>query len=161
MAFLCIDDGGWLVTRKDAIKLICLASIVCLSTQACSGLEDRQMEPQPTKETEFVLTLTPYESGVEGHVWIGPTCPVVRIGTECPDQPYETELSVTDLDGMVVAVAKSDVNGYFRVPLPPGRYILVPETPHSHAPPFTQPIPFEVIPGSFTQLTVNYDSGIR
>jgi hypothetical protein len=28
-------------------------------------------------------------SGIEGQVFIGPMCPVVQIGQECPDQPYQ------------------------------------------------------------------------
>ena len=33
-------------------------------------------------------------SGIEGQVLIGPTCPVLRESTPCPDQPYQATIAV-------------------------------------------------------------------
>lgn len=140
---------------------ILLAALLALAASGCSEADGAAPEPQPTPTTAPTSSPSPPPSGVEAQVWIGPTCPVVRVGSECPDDPYETTLTVTDLEGEVVATGKSDAQGYYRIELPPGEYILVPARPRAHAPPFADSIPFEVKTGTFTQLDVHYDSGLR
>ena len=100
-------------------------------------------------------------SGVEGRVLIGPNCPIMTDDNPCPDQPFEASLTVTGSDGRVVARARSNAEGNFRIPLSPGNYVLVPEAPNPLGPPFAEPIPFRVSEETWTQLTVRYDSGIR
>ena len=65
------------------------------------------------------------DSGVEGRVTIGPMCPVVQQGTECPDAPYSAALVVEDERGREVARIESSPDGSFRVALSPGTYQLV------------------------------------
>lgn len=103
----------------------------------------------------------PPNTGVRGSVLIGPTCPVVQFGTDCPDQPYPSELEVQRTDGRVAAHAETDPSGRFEIALPPGDYILVPLSPHPGGLPFASPLPFTVTQGAWTNLTVQYDSGIR
>ena len=103
----------------------------------------------------------PPDTGVRGSVLIGPTCPVVRVGTECPDRPFQSVLKVNQTDGRVVAQAESDDAGRFQIALPPGDYILEPASPNPGAPPYAPPLPFTVTQGVWTTLTVQYDSGIR
>ncbi len=99
----------------------------------------------------------PSNTGVEGQVWIGPQCPVVREGEACPDAPYQATLTITKPNGKRVAQIESDENGYFHLPLPAGEYILHPENQNiTYAPEQV----FRVQKGSFTFLTINYDSGI-
>jgi len=102
---------------------------------------------------------TPTDSGIEGQVVIGPMCPVVQIGVECPDQPYQAELSVLRSNGSQVLRFRTDEKGSFRVPLAPGDYVLRPES--SNMIPFAAEQDFTVLPGQFTRITINYDSGIR
>ena len=102
---------------------------------------------------------TPRGSGIEGQVSIGPVCPVAQQGQECPDQPYQATLTVSNLNGVVIAQVKSDAQGHFRVPLVPGEYSLHPESLDGVA--FAGDQSFVVETGGYTQLTVNYDSGIR
>jgi len=102
---------------------------------------------------------TPRGSGLEGQVSIGPVCPVVQQGQECPDQPYQATLTVISPSGVVIAQVKSDAQGRFRVPLVPGEYVLHPESLDGVA--FAGDQAFVVETGRYTQLTVNYDSGIR
>lgn len=152
--------------RRFEILILHMVIVVAL-TGACSNVSTEEIRDVPTvtpvstpekSDMDIIPTL---ESGVEGIVWIGPTCPVVHVGTECPDEPYETALAVTDIDGEIVATGKSDADGFFRILLPPGSYILVPETPNRNAPPYVDPLLFNVEPGLFTQLEVLYDSGMR
>ena len=104
-------------------------------------------------------TPTPTDSGVEGQVLIGPTCPVVQVDNPCPDQPYQATLTVLTPAGGKIAQFQTDAQGRFRVALAAGEYILRPESPGvmPHAPEQT----FTVLAGQFTRIIVTYDSGIR
>jgi len=101
----------------------------------------------------------PPGTGIEGRVSLGPSCPVVQVGSPCPDRPYQATLSVLDARGREVLRFQTDAAGEFRVALAPGSYTLVPETPGAfpHAPAQA----FTVTAGRVTGLTVIYDSGIR
>ena len=107
----------------------------------------------------FTVTPNTINSGIEGYVFIGPNCPVVRVGQECPDQPYQAVLTVTTPGGKRVEQIQTDENGYFKIPLTPGKYILHPESPNVMPHAAEQQVIVET--GKFTELTVNYDSGIR
>jgi len=102
---------------------------------------------------------TPTDSGVEGQVLIGPMCPVVQDGQECPEQPYQATLTVNSPTGERIVQVQTEKDGMFKIPLAPGEYILHPES--QNVMPFAQEQPFVVEEGKFTQVTVNYDSGIR
>ncbi len=102
----------------------------------------------------------PTDSGVEGHVTIGPTCPVVQIDNPCPDKPYQATLTVlTSTSRHKVVQFEADSNGYFRAALSPGEYILHPESPNSM--PHAADVPFSVESHRFTRVDIVYDSGIR
>jgi hypothetical protein len=106
-----------------------------------------------------IYSPTPRGSGIEGQVLLGPMCPVVQPGQECPDQPYQATLTVNSLNGLQIAQFQTDEQGRFRVPLVPGEYILHPESPNGL--PFAGDQSFIVETGRYTQITVHYDSGIR
>jgi hypothetical protein len=108
-----------------------------------------------------LTTPTPTDSGITGQALVGPMCPVMIEGQDCPDQPYQATITVNSLQGKNVVRFQTDKQGNFRVPLSPGDYILHPETPQGKPLPFAQDQPFTVRPGEFTKLTVQYDSGIR
>ena len=98
-------------------------------------------------------------SGIEGQVFVGPMCPVVQVGQECPDQPYQAVLTVTSIEGERIVQIQTDETGRFRIPLEPGDYILHPESPNTL--PFAKEQTVTVEEGKFTEVVVNYDSGIR
>lgn len=99
------------------------------------------------------------DSGIEGQVFIGPVCPVMQVGQECPDRPYQAALTVTNSNGREIAKIQTDAEGHFKIPLEPGEYILHPESPSVM--PFAAEQTFKVELDKFTQVVVNYDSGIR
>jgi hypothetical protein len=115
----------------------------------------------------FVLFLTscassatpPSDSGIQGQVLIGPTCPVVREGEECQDQPYQATLTVNNPTGERIVQIQTEEDGRFKIPLQPGEYILHPESPNVL--PFAGDQRVLVETGKFTQIIVNFDSGIR
>ena len=106
-----------------------------------------------------IYSPTPRGSGIEGQVLIGPMCPVIQQGQECPDQPYQATLTVLSRDGVQIAQFQTDEQGRFSIPLVPGEYVLHPESPNGI--PFASDQSFVVETGRFTQITVHYDSGIR
>ena len=102
---------------------------------------------------------TPRGSGVDGQVLIGPSCAAVQQGQACPSQPYQTMLTVEGSNGVMIRQVQTDAQGHFRIPLVPGQYILHPESPNGV--PFASDQSFSVVTGQYTQVTVNYDGGIR
>ena len=105
-----------------------------------------------------IFPVTPADSGIEGQVFIGPMCPVLMEGQECPDHPYQATISILHQNGRKVTQFQTDDEGNFRVPLAAGEYILHPESPAGI--PSASEQPFTVLPGQFTRITVSYDSGI-
>jgi hypothetical protein len=103
----------------------------------------------------------PADTGIEGQVFIGPTCPVVQADNPCPDKAYQATLTILNSAGRKITRFTTDDEGRFQVPLAPGNYILRPETPAGQPMPVAAEQPFGVIEGQFTQLKVTFDSGIR
>ena len=103
----------------------------------------------------------PTESGITGKALMGPMCPVIFEGQECPDQPYLATITVNSPEGRKIVQFQTDVDGNFTIPLAPGEYILIPETPKGKPYPFADQQSFVVLTGEYTRLIVLYDSGIR
>lgn len=68
-------------------------------------------------------------------------------------------LVVLDSEGAAVARVTSSNDGKFSIDLPPGEYVVTPENSQSY--PTAQPIPAVVTGGTYTEIQVNYDTGIR
>ena len=101
-------------------------------------------------------------SGVTGQVFIGPTCPHITPGFDCPDQPFQTSITVRTLHGRIVRHFTTDAQGRFRVSLKPGRYVLVPASPNGpRGLPRAQPAEVTVARHIYTTVTITYDSGLR
>ncbi len=124
--------------------------------------------PEHATATPIHATATPLpaatiapadESGIEGVVTIGPTCPVQRIESPCPDRPYPADIVVLDKAGNRVAGVASGADGRFRVLLPPGTYTLIPQ--HKGTPPTAVEQTIAVVAGRITAVQIVYDSGIR
>ena len=103
----------------------------------------------------------PANTGIEGQVLIGPMCPVVRQGQECPDQPYQATLTILTSEGRKVTQFNTDADGRFHLPLAPGTYILHPQTPQNQPMPVAAEQTFRAVEGQFIQIKVIFDSGIR
>ncbi len=97
-------------------------------------------------------------SGIEGHVTIGPMCPVVMLNDPCPDKPYQATVDVLDASGKQVAQFQSDTQGHFKVALAPGAYTIQPQGAGITRAPQQD---VTVVAGQFTPVEIVYDSGIR
>lgn len=103
----------------------------------------------------------PLTSGIEVQVLVGPMCPVMQAGVECPDQPYQATLTVLNTNRKEVLHFETDEDGRYVVNLPPGDYILRPESPQDTPLPYASEQNFTILLNEITQLIVVYDSGIR
>ncbi len=98
-------------------------------------------------------------SGVQGRVEWGPTCgnPSTVDPNACGNIPYQAKLTVASETGLVLVNTTSDVNGFYRIELPPGQYTLIPESSEFME---SGPIPFAVSAGELTYIPIIYPSMI-
>jgi hypothetical protein len=97
--------------------------------------------------------------GIDGQVLLGPMCPVQQASDPCPDQPYQAWIDVLDHGGATVTRVHSGSDGRFHVGLTPGGYVLHPESGNPLPRATDQQV--EVAAGSYTRVTVSFDTGIR
>jgi len=97
--------------------------------------------------------------GIDGLVMLGPLCPVATPENPCPDRPYQAFIDILDRDHNVVTSIQSDADGKFRVGLEPGLYIIAPEQGDPF--PTATELAVNVGEGTWSSVTVNYDTGIR
>ena len=98
-------------------------------------------------------------SGIRGQALAGPQCPVEVQGSPCPPVPYEGTVIATDVESGAEFTAETDAEGHFELPLEPGTYevSIVSDT----SPPSAKPQSVIVESGSFAEITVSVDTGIR
>lgn len=133
--------SSWKLNRTRKKFILAIMAAVLLLGYAC-GL------PQDTA------------TGIMGTVTIGPVNPVSRPG-EPYNIPYpDASFSVRSLSNGKKLKVKSDKDGLFKVFVPEGRYVLESESGDIKLP-FLKPVELEVVKGSFTEVDVNFDSGIR
>jgi len=101
------------------------------------------------------------DSGVRGTVLLGPTCPVETMESPCPDRPL-ADVQVQVLQGGdVVATVRSDGDGRFTVALEPGDYVLQAVVEQGGPGMSAKPVDVTVTSGTFVEVNVPVDSGIR
>jgi hypothetical protein len=100
------------------------------------------------------------DSGIQGTVVSGPTCPVEQQGSPCPEQPESALIRVTKAGSQTAAgVGRTDANGKFRLTFAPGRYTVTAQAPGAFA--GCQPVDVTVPPKKFVTVKVLCDTGIR
>lgn len=100
-------------------------------------------------------------TGVLGVVVAGPTCPVERADSPCPDRPLEgVRLRIVDANGSEVTSVQSGHDGRFRVALDPGSYQIL-TTVQTGSIQFAKPLAVTVPSHGFVHATVLVDTGIR
>lgn len=98
-------------------------------------------------------------SGIRGRALAGPQCPVEVQGSPCPPVPWEGTVVATDVDGGAEYTVETDADGRFELGLEPGTYEI--SIVSDSSPPFAKPQSVTVEPGSFAEVTVSVDTGIR
>lgn len=103
-------------------------------------------------------------SGITGSVLVGPACPAqgIRWDPRCEDQPYQGTIVVwNEAKTRYITQFSSDKNGNFKIYLPPGTYVLDPQTPSGSRYPRGIEQTITIAPREMKSLTIYYDSGIR
>lgn len=137
------------------------AFVVATAAFAFAGCESEHGAVPATAAYRMALPSLSREaqSGIQGIVTIGPTCPVERPDSPCPDRAYPTTIVVMDSTGAEVARAPTDASGQFLVSVSPGDYTLTEVTsgvfPHPVA------VAVHVPPDTYTFVHIMLDSGIR
>ena len=122
--------------------------------------------PAPPPTARSTASVTPPSppatgTGIAGVTTIDGGCPVARAEPPCPDRPIPAHLSILNASGTVITTVDSDKNGHFTVALPPGSYVVRPETLAGAPPHAPEGASVTVKPGQYTIVTLRFDSGIR
>jgi hypothetical protein len=135
------------------------STVLASTTPLCGrGCASATPTPAPIPTCEAPADCT--KGTLEGLVLIGPTCPVQRIDSPCPDRPYEAEIAIVDAHGDIAATVRSGTDGRFVVELPPGDYVLQARAGTTF-PTAPSPQPLTILAGATVSVTITYDSGIR
>jgi len=102
----------------------------------------------------------PPGTGIRGDVKLGPTCPVESLTSPCPDRPFQGDVRATASDGSTTTVA-TDAQGRFTMNLRAGSYVVDAVTTSGNGLPRPVPQSVQVHDGSYTQVTLQVDTGIR
>ena len=103
-------------------------------------------------------------SGVEGQITLGPTCPVMQNppNPQCADRPYETTIQIIKVgspQGAPFMSVKTDSEGRYSVTLPPGEYALQPVGGNTL--PRCETKEVTVVASKMTEANLSCDTGIR
>jgi hypothetical protein len=104
------------------------------------------------------------ESGVAGHVHLGPQCPVETAGNPCADEPASgSRVTIAEqlpgdsyAGGEVVARTTTDAEGSYRVALAPGEYVVTADAGMS-----CELMDARVDAGAYSKVDIPCDTGIR
>ncbi len=89
-------------------------------------------------------------------------CPVEIEASPCPQKPVSARITVVlASSGAIVTVVTSDADGRFRIALPAGSYALHAVNLTGAPYPRSSPVNLVVQSGSYTTVTVLFDSGIQ
>lgn len=98
---------------------------------------------------------------INGTVLAGPTCPVERAESPCPDRPVDGVTVQALRDGSVLATAVSDPDGEFTMNLAAGEYLLQAVLEPGGPGMSSLPTRVRVTRGASVDATVLLDTGIR
>jgi hypothetical protein len=138
-----------------------LISGITLSGQ---GTYHRDGRPEKTVGWSILLAAGPAAStGIRGVAMAGPIFPHEIPGVE-NRRPLANALLIIQAGegGREIARQRTDANGRFQIPLPPGAYRVVPLPPDRKAAlPRAAPFQVSVQQGEFAELVIDYETGIR
>ncbi|MFH0739631.1 MAG: hypothetical protein V1819_00755 [bacterium] len=122
-------------------------------------------EETKTAEINWRCTgILPFDSGVEGVVTLGPTCPVMKNppDPQCADKPYATKIQVIVVgspNSSPFATIESDKQGKYKIMLPPGEYAL--QGVGGAVMPRCETKNITIEPGKVIEANLSCDTGIR
>jgi hypothetical protein len=126
--------------------------LVIALTVGCEAVTDL-----PGPET----TVASGPTGVAGTTVVDAGCPVLPVGSECPERPLPARLVVLDPKGVEVARANTNGRGEFRIELSVGDYVLQGQNLTGAPLPSATPLDVSVLEGQMQVVTIKFDSGVR
>jgi hypothetical protein len=132
-------------------------------TVSADGTYHRVGHPERKFPWNIVIGGPVAKAGVKGVATAGPIRPVEVPGIP-NTRPLQGAIMVIQPagGGAEIARAKTDSKGRFEIVLAPGSYRLVPLPPNPQAVlPRAEPMEFKVAEGKFTELKVEFNTGIR
>jgi hypothetical protein len=139
--------------RATALVLVALIT----STQLACASAEATVPPRPT-QTGFHMVAAVPANAIEGRVTIRNVRSVER-RTAANSEPYQATIAVLDSAGREVAMVRTDNEGRFRLQLPPGTYVLRPQSAGMYPRASEQQV--QVRRNIVTQVEIVYDSGKR
>jgi len=113
-----------------------------------------------TKNNRKIDGGTTINSGIKGVITIGPTCPVEKDSPDpnCADKPYSAVIDIRK-EGKIIKTFSSKADGTFMTDISPGTYSLTQS--YKATMPTFYPVEVTVAPNKYTQINLQFDSGIR
>lgn len=106
----------------------------------------------------FASPINNDKSGIVGTMIEGPVSHTCTQGVDC-NQPYSGTIVVENQNGtQVITTFTADDNGNFIQALAPGKYLLVPQPTSGY--PYAAPFTVTVTSQQYTQITIQYNTGI-
>ena len=139
--------------RATALVLAAFAT----STQLACASAEPTAPPRPA-QTGFHVVADVSASAIEGRVTLRNVRSVERRGA-ANSEPHQATIAVLDSAGREVAIVQTDTKGRFRLQLPPGTYVLRPQSPGMYPRASEQHV--QVRRNVVTQVEIVYDSGRR
>jgi len=144
------------------MKKIIIAGAVILILIAAVWV-DLKLFSQPESTDNGGSGILPFDSGVEGVITLGPTCPVMRQGDDsCADKPYATNIQVIAIgspNSSPFATVISDKQGKYKIMLPPGEYAL--QAVGGTVMPRCETKDITIEPAKVIEVNLSCDTGIR
>lgn len=103
----------------------------------------------------------PSDSGIKGHATVDAGCPEIMNATPCTVMPLRARITLRDAAGTTVRETTTNDQGHFQLELQPGTYELHAENLSGAPMPSAPPQNVIVEAGSFTEVKVAFDSGVR
>lgn len=133
--------------RTAEVMAVTGAGLCLLCLSACAGSSGATQDP---------------DSGVSGVTVVDQGCTVVHPSTPCPSHPVRaTVVAVRTGSSGSAGQVESDADGHFRMTLAPGTYVLRAKNLTGAPVPRAMPTQVEVPDGSYVDVTIHFDSGIR
>jgi hypothetical protein len=133
------------------VALVALLGALLAAVAASCGPEER-LSPSPSAAA--------IDSGIRGIVLLSPTCAAQPVDASPCVTPYAAQLVIVDASGNRVAGVASGPDGRFEITLPPGDYVIQP-TPGPDGVPSGTPLSVTVVPDTWAEVEIDYDTGIR
>ena len=147
--------GAWY--GVDMCRRVCLIKYALIAL-ALGGPAAEAVPFGLTTREEVQMAADASAGRIEGQVTIRPVRSVERRGVS-NQQPYQASIAVLDMARREVARVQSDAEGRFELRLPPGSYVLKPESPGLYPRASEQRV--VVRSNATARVEIVYDSGMR